>query len=31
MLCSESEIGLSDSSDGIMELAQDAPIGTCVS
>ncbi len=30
MLCSESEIGLSDSSDGIMELAQDAPIGTCV-
>ncbi len=30
MLCSESEIGLSDSSDGIMELAQDAPIGTCI-
>ncbi|NQY86219.1 MAG: phenylalanine--tRNA ligase subunit beta [Colwellia sp.] len=30
MLCSESEIGLSDSSDGIMELAQDAPIGSCV-
>lgn len=30
MLCSESEIGLSDSSDGIMELAQDAPIGTCL-
>ncbi|PHR81307.1 MAG: phenylalanine--tRNA ligase subunit beta [Colwellia sp.] len=30
MLCSESEIGLSDSSDGIMELAQEAPIGTCV-
>jgi len=34
MLCSESEIGLSDSSDGassgIMELAQDAPVGTCV-
>ena len=28
MLCSESEIGLSDSSDGIMELALDAPIGT---
>jgi phenylalanyl-tRNA synthetase beta chain len=27
MLCSESEIGLSDSSDGIMELALDAPIG----
>ena len=30
MLCSESEIGLSDSSDGIMELASDAPIGKCV-
>jgi phenylalanyl-tRNA synthetase beta chain len=30
MLCSESEIGLSDSADGIMELAQDAPIGMCV-
>ena len=30
MLCSESEIGLSDSADGIMELAQDAPIGVCV-
>ncbi|SEL46697.1 phenylalanyl-tRNA synthetase beta subunit [Colwellia chukchiensis] len=30
MLCSESEIGLSDSSDGIMELANDAPIGMCV-
>ena len=30
MLCSESEIGLSDSSDGIMELAADAPTGTCV-
>jgi len=30
MLCSESEIGLSDSSDGIMELAQDAPLGLCV-
>lgn len=30
MLCSESEIGLADSADGIMELAQDAPIGTCV-
>jgi len=30
MLCSESEIGLSDSADGIMELAQDAPIGQCV-
>ena len=30
MLCSESEIGLSESSEGIMELAQDAPVGTCV-
>ena len=31
MLCSESEIGLTDAaSDGIMELAVDAPIGTCV-
>ncbi|NQZ89462.1 MAG: phenylalanine--tRNA ligase subunit beta [Colwellia sp.] len=30
MLCSESEIGLSDSSEGIMELAQDAPIGMCL-
>lgn len=27
MLCSESEIALSDNSDGIMELPQDAPIG----
>ena len=30
MLCSESEIGLSESSDGIMELATDAPIGICL-
>jgi phenylalanyl-tRNA synthetase beta chain len=30
MLCSESEIGLADDSDGIMELANDAPLGTCV-
>jgi len=30
MLCSESEIGLADSADGILELAQDAPIGVCV-
>jgi phenylalanyl-tRNA synthetase beta chain len=30
MLCSESEIGLAENSDGIMELAQDAPIGKCV-
>lgn len=28
MLCSESELGLSDESDGILELAADAPIGT---
>ncbi len=28
MLCSESELGLSDSSDGILELPQDAPVGT---
>ena len=30
MLCSESEIGLAEDSDGIMELASDAPLGTCV-
>ncbi|MGB1262606.1 MAG: phenylalanine--tRNA ligase subunit beta [Cognaticolwellia sp.] len=30
MLCSESEIGLADSADGIMELASDAPIGMSV-
>lgn len=30
MLCSESEIGLAENSDGIMELASDAPIGKCV-
>ncbi|RHW76979.1 phenylalanine--tRNA ligase subunit beta [Colwellia sp. RSH04] len=30
MLCSESELGLAESSDGILELPQDAPIGTCV-
>ncbi|WP_440876849.1 phenylalanine--tRNA ligase subunit beta [Thalassotalea sp. PLHSN55] len=30
MLCSESELGLADSSDGIIELPQDAPIGSCV-
>ncbi len=28
MLCSESEMGLADSSDGIIELPADAPIGT---
>lgn len=30
MLCSESEIGLADDADGIMELAHDAPLGQCV-
>lgn len=30
MLCSESEIGLADSSEGILELPQDAPIGANV-
>ena len=30
MLCSESEIGLAESADGIMELASDAPLGLCV-
>ncbi|QBY05834.1 phenylalanine--tRNA ligase subunit beta [Thalassotalea sp. HSM 43] len=30
MLCSESELGLADSADGIIELPQDAPVGTCV-
>ena len=30
MLCSESEIGLADDADGIMELANDAPLGICV-
>ena len=30
MLCSESEIGLAEKSDGIMELPLDAPIGKCV-
>ena len=28
MLCSESEIGLAESADGIIELPLDAPIGT---
>ena len=28
MLCSEKELGLADSADGIMELPQDAPIGS---
>jgi len=30
MLCSESEIGLADDADGIMELASDAPLGQCI-
>ncbi|WP_281557288.1 phenylalanine--tRNA ligase subunit beta [Thalassomonas sp. RHCl1] len=30
MLCSESELGLEETSDGIIELPSDAPIGTCV-
>ncbi len=30
MLCSESEIGLADSSEGILELPVDAPVGTCL-
>ncbi|TYK64846.1 phenylalanine--tRNA ligase subunit beta [Colwellia echini] len=30
MLCSESEIGLADDADGIMEFSADAPLGTCV-
>ena len=30
MLCSESEIGLADDADGIMELASDAPLGMSV-
>ncbi len=28
MLCAEAELGLSDASDGLMELAADAPVGT---
>ncbi|MEL0629501.1 phenylalanine--tRNA ligase subunit beta [Psychromonas aquatilis] len=30
MLCSESELGMADSADGIIELPADAPIGQCV-
>ncbi len=30
MLCSGSELGMGESSDGIMELDNDAPIGTCL-
>lgn len=30
MLCSESEMGLADSAEGIIELPSDAPIGVCI-
>jgi len=30
MLCAESELGLAASSDGLMELASDAPVGMCI-
>ena len=30
MLCSESELGLADSADGIIELPLDAPVGECI-
>ena len=30
MLCAESEMGMADSSDGLMELAENAPVGTDV-
>ncbi|WP_448565401.1 phenylalanine--tRNA ligase subunit beta [Thalassotalea ganghwensis] len=30
MLCSESELGMAESSDGILELPQDAPVGQCI-
>ncbi|WP_371379033.1 phenylalanine--tRNA ligase subunit beta [Thalassotalea aquiviva] len=30
MLCSESELGLADSADGIIELPLDAPVGQCI-
>ncbi len=29
MLCAEAELGLSDASDGLMELSPDAPVGNC--
>ncbi|NVK12332.1 MAG: phenylalanine--tRNA ligase subunit beta, partial [Gammaproteobacteria bacterium] len=30
MLCSESELTISDANEGLMELAADAPVGTCL-
>lgn len=30
MLCAEDELGISEDHDGIMELAADAPVGTCI-
>jgi len=30
MCCAEEELGLADSSDGLMELREDAPVGTCI-
>lgn len=30
MLCAEQELGLAESSDGLMELREDAPVGTCI-
>jgi phenylalanyl-tRNA synthetase beta chain len=30
MLCAESELGLADSSDGLMELVANAPVGQCI-
>lgn len=30
MLCAEAELGLSEASDGLMELASDAPVGECL-
>ncbi len=30
MLCSESELGMAESADGIIELPADAPVGTCI-
>jgi len=30
MCCAEEELGLAESSDGLMELREDAPVGTCI-